>query len=115
VRETVAATQTSDALIELGNVALNPANYRVTVGGQRVDLTYHEFDLLRLLASQADRVVDFRELAQALWTAAGHREIRRLNVLAFRLRAKLAGSEPYRIETVRGRGYGFIRAPGVWR
>jgi DNA-binding response OmpR family regulator len=99
-----------EELIEAGNLSLNAANYRVSVAGQQVDLTYHEFDLLHLLASQLDRIIDFRDLTQALWHSQGHKEIRRLNVLAFRLRAKLAGSSPYRIETVRGRGYGLVRS-----
>jgi DNA-binding response OmpR family regulator len=102
-------------LIEVGNLTLNLANYRVTVADQQVELTYHEFDLLRLLASQANRIVDFRELTQALWQAAGHKELRRLNVLAFRLRSKLAASAPYAIETVRGRGYGLVKAVGEER
>jgi DNA-binding response OmpR family regulator len=103
-------------LIEAGNLVLNLANYRVTVAGLPVDLTYHEFDLLWLLASRADRIVDFRELTQALWKAQGHKEVRRLNVLAFRLRAKLANSASYRVDTVRGRGYGLVRSqPGEGR
>lgn len=101
---------TRDELIELGNLLLNAGNYRVTVGGEPVELTYHEFDLLLILASNADRVIDFGAITQALWKSQGHKDARRLNVLAFRLRAKLAGCEPYHIETVRGRGYGFVKA-----
>jgi DNA-binding response OmpR family regulator len=99
-----------EELIEAGNLTLNPANYRVTVAGRAVELTYREFDFLRFLASRPDRVIDFRELTQALWQAQGHKEVRRLNVLAVRVRAKLAGSAPYRIETVRGRGYGLVKS-----
>jgi two-component system OmpR family response regulator len=101
---------TDNALIEAGNISLNPGNYRVTVAGRPVELTYHEFDLLSLLAANRDRVVDFREITQSLWQSQGHKDVRRLNVLAFRLRGKLAGCEPYRIETVRGRGHGLVRA-----
>ncbi len=96
-------------VVSLGNVALNLANYRVTVAGERVDFTYHEFDLLRLLAVQADRIVAFPTLSQALWGSVGHKENRRLHVLAYRLRNKLAGSSPYHIETVHRRGYGLVQ------
>ena len=100
----------TDEVIEAGNLLLNLGNYRLQVDGRPVDLTYHEFDLLRLLAERLDHVVGFRDLARALWQADGHREVRRLNVLAFRLRAKLTDSWPYRIETIRGRGYGLVKA-----
>ncbi|MCI0777243.1 MAG: helix-turn-helix domain-containing protein [Chloroflexi bacterium] len=48
------------------------------------------------------------ELALALWGSAGDRKRLRLGVLLCRLRAKLAASDPYRFETVRGRGYGLL-------
>jgi DNA-binding response OmpR family regulator len=100
--------EVDEDLIRAGNIVLNVANYRVSVAGKPVELTYSEFELLRLLAAKLDRVIDFRELTEALWRGQGHREVRRLNVLAFRLRTKLARSGPYEIETVRGRGYGLI-------
>ncbi|HEY7269940.1 MAG TPA: winged helix-turn-helix domain-containing protein [Dehalococcoidia bacterium] len=101
---------TEGDVIKMGNLELNVANYRVNVGGRAVDLTYHEFDLLSLLAAQPDRIVAFRDLTQALWSSQGYKELRRLNVLAFRLRAKLRESQPYRLETVRGRGYGLVKS-----
>ena len=97
-------------LIEVGNLMLNLGNYQVTVDGQPVELTYHEFDLLRLLAANADRIVDFRALTQALWMTQGHKELRRLNVLAFRLRQKLNETHPFHLVTVRGRGYGLVKS-----
>jgi DNA-binding response OmpR family regulator len=94
--------------VVLGNLQINLANYRATVAGALVDLTFQEFEFLRRLADNPDRIVPFETLARDLWDQTGHREIRRLNVIAFRLRAKLAALQPYRIETVRGRGYGLL-------
>ena len=92
----------------LGNLELDVTNYQATVGGVAVDFTFQEFEFLRRLVANPNRIVPFNTLASDLWDVSGHREIRRLNVIAFRLRAKLANSHPYRIETVRGRGYGLL-------
>jgi len=46
----------------------------------------------------------------SLWGDASRRSLRHLNVLIHRLRGKLAGSPQFVIETVRGRGYGLLRA-----
>ncbi len=102
-------------LLVLGNLSLNLRNCRAVVADLAVELTYQEFELLRLLARSADRIVSFDALTRGLWQTTGHRETRRLNVLTFRLRSKLAASHPYHIETVRGRGYGLISeiAPGA--
>jgi DNA-binding response OmpR family regulator len=91
-----------------GNIALDLSTYRVSVGERPANLSYQEFELLRRLASAPDRVASFASLSAFLWGTQGQRENRRLNVLVCRLRGKLAGSSPYRLETVRGRGYGLL-------
>jgi DNA-binding response OmpR family regulator len=94
-----------------GNVRVNLGTYGVMVRDKVVDLTYYEFELLRLLCRQVDRIVNYDALCQALWTSIGQKERRRLSVTICRLRTKLESSWPYRVETVRGRGYGFIASP----
>jgi DNA-binding response OmpR family regulator len=64
--------------------------------------------MLRYLAGFPDRVASFAALSGFLWGTQGQKENRRLNVLVCRLRGKLADSAPYRLETVRGRGYGLL-------
>lgn len=96
-------------MLSAGNVSVDVSGYRVTVGGQAVRLTYKEFELLRLFVSQRDRVLSYEELARALWGSTGRSERRRLGVVVCRLRAKLAASWPYRIETVQRRGYGLVQ------
>jgi DNA-binding response OmpR family regulator len=98
--------------VRLGNVELDLGTYRVSIADRRPDLTYQEFELLRFLSRYPDQVVSFVALTRFLWGTAGQKEMRRLNVLVCRLRAKLAGSEPYLIETVRGRGYGLLSGAG---
>lgn len=91
-----------------GNVRINMATFAVFVRDKAVDLTFYEFELLKLLCREVDRIVNYDALCQGLWHSIGQRERRRLSVAICRLRSKLDASWPYKVETVRGRGYGFI-------
>lgn len=91
-----------------GNVRIDMATFAVFVRDKAVDLTFFEFELLKLLCREVDRIVNYDALCQGLWHSIGQRERRRLSVAICRLRSKLAASWPYHVETVRGRGYGFI-------
>jgi DNA-binding response OmpR family regulator len=93
----------------LGNISLNLGNYGASVNGQSIDLTFKEWELLLLLLSRPDQVITYAELTEALWGRQEHVRTKTLNVLVYRLRAKLKGAEPYQISTVRGRGYGLIK------
>jgi two-component system, OmpR family, response regulator len=81
----------------------------VEVGGERVQLTYVEFELLRILASHPGRVYSRRMLLEALWGGADYREPRTIDVHIRHLREKLERdpAEPEYILTVRGVGYRF--------
>jgi DNA-binding response OmpR family regulator len=112
-------TLSSATVLSIGNLSVNLDNYRVAIGGDIVDLTYHEIELLHLLMENADRVLSYETLARSIWGNAERVTTRHLNVLVHRLRSKLAGSKPYWIETVRGRGYGLLKArdtenAGAW-
>jgi DNA-binding response OmpR family regulator len=99
-----------DEELVMGNVKVNLRTFGVMVRDKAVNLTFHEFELLRLLCPEVDRIVNYDSLCQALWNSMGQKERRRLSVAICRLRSKLEASWPYRVETVRGRGYGFIAA-----
>jgi DNA-binding response OmpR family regulator len=101
------ANSTSEQSV-YGNVRIDHRTFGVTVKDRAVYLTFFEFELLRTLCRQVDRIVNYDALCQALWHSEGPKERRRLNVAICRLRMKLAASWPYRVETVRGRGYGFL-------
>jgi DNA-binding response OmpR family regulator len=94
--------------LSIGNIELDLSTFRVSVGTRPANLSYQEFEMLRYLAGFPDRVASFAALSGFLWGTQGQKENRRLNVLVCRLRGKLADSAPYRLETVRGRGYGLL-------
>jgi len=74
-------------------------------GREELPLTALEFDLLRVLAERAGRVVS----REALWDAAGRGDVhvgeRTVDVHISRLRVKLGDDERRWLQTVRGRGY----------
>ena len=95
---------------KLGNLSLNLNTYRVLVGSRVANLTFHELDLLRIFFDQPDKVLPYNDITSMIWGNTHSATLRHLNVLVHRLRAKLAGSAPYVIETVRGRGYGLLKS-----
>jgi DNA-binding response OmpR family regulator len=96
----------------IGELAIDDARCRVTLGGEVIHLTPTEYQLLCALASRPDRVVSRKELAEQVW---GHYDPdigRSLDVHMRRLRAKLnAGvAPPPRVVTLRGFGYELVGA-----
>ncbi len=99
----------ADYIWTLGNISLNLRNFRTNVGGQPIELSYREWELLRLMGSRPDQIIAYSDLTSALWGSPGTARRRTLSVLVHRLRAKLESSGPYMIRTVRGRGYGLVK------
>jgi DNA-binding response OmpR family regulator len=109
----ITSPQGLPTVVSVGNITVNLDSYRVAVDGDIVDLTYHEIELLHLLMENADRILSYDTLTRSIWGVSERFTTRHLNVLVHRLRTKLAGSKPYWIETVRGRGYGLLKARGA--
>ena len=96
-------------LISLDGLEIDLARRSVEVRGVQVQLTYVEFELLRILASHPGRVYSRRMLLESLWGGADYREPRTIDVHVRHLREKLEldPAEPEYILTVRGVGYRF--------
>ena len=96
-------------MIGVGEMTITPARRTVEIRGEGVQLTYVEFELLRILASNPGRVYSRRMLLEALWGGADYREPRTIDVHVRHLREKLEPdpAEPEYILTVRGVGYRF--------
>jgi DNA-binding response OmpR family regulator len=98
-----------DGTIEAGAIAIDPAKRAVTVDGDRVQLTYVEFEVLHTLASHPGRVYSRQALLEAVWGDSAYREPRTIDVHIRHLREKIESDprEPAYIFTVRGVGYRF--------
>lgn len=90
-----------------GPIALSPAQRRVSCGGQPLDLTASEFNLLEMLLRAGDRVVTKDEMSIQVLGRPREAYDRSIDVHVSNLRQKLhaaTGDERW-IETVRGVGY----------
>src|SRR5437867_11641134 len=79
----------------------------VTVDGAAVRLTRREFELLRYLVQDKNRVVSGERLLERVWGYDHSVETRSVDVHVGRLRSKLGGAGQ-QIETVIGLGYKFV-------
>jgi DNA-binding response OmpR family regulator len=79
----------------------------VTVEGQPVRLTRREFELLRCLVENRNRVLSRDRLLERVWGYDRFVETRSVDVHVGRLRSKLRSAGP-QIETVVGLGYRFV-------
>lgn len=88
--------------IEAGPIRLDARAGRVTVDGQALKLTSHEFRLLAYLMHHKGKVISRTELTEHLYDQDFDRDSNTIEVFVGRLRKKLP---PDCIETVRGLGY----------
>ena len=96
-----AAGQASAELV-CGPLALDTRSGRVSVAGQPVSLTSHEFRVLAYLIHHAGEVVSRTELTEHIYAQDYDRDSNTIEVFVARLRKKLPAGL---IETVRGLGY----------
>ena len=84
------------------SVALDPRGAKVTVAGNAVRLTSHEFRVLSYLMHNRGKVVSQTELNEHIYAEDADRDSNTVEVFIARLRRKLGAAS---IETVRGLGY----------
>ena len=91
-------------LFKLDGLVLNPEEHTVTVDGERVVLTYKEYELLYLFLSQPGIAFTREQLLSNVWNAEYLGETRTVDMHIRTLRQKL-GEYGNIIETVRNVGY----------
>lgn len=87
-----------------GNLLLSTSEHSVTVGGQNVNLTFKEFEMLSLLMQNEGKVFSRDMLLQKIWGYDFDGENRTVDVHIRTLRSKLGSAGDY-VRTVRGVGY----------
>ena len=88
--------------LQAGDVVLDAAARRITVGGAMVALSTREFDLLHALMRNAGRVMTRDQLEQQMYSWGHEVESNTIEVHIHHLRRKIGGDL---IHTVRGLGY----------
>ena len=94
----------SAPLLKLKGLTLDENQHTVTIDGQRVVLTYKEYELLRLFLSHPGMDFSREQLLQTVWNTEYAVETRTVDMHIRTLRQKLGEYGRY-IETIRGVGY----------
>ena len=92
-------------LIRCGDLTIDQHSYKVYLGSRPVDLTYKEYELLRFLALNQDKVCTRETLLNRVWGYDFYGGARTVDVHIRRLRSKIEDPGHSPIETVRNVGY----------
>jgi two-component system OmpR family response regulator len=102
------ASGQASPVLRCGAVTLDTRSSRVTVDGQPVTLTSHEYKVLDYLMHRPGTVVSRTELTEHIYAQDHDRDSNTIEVFVGRLRKKLPAEL---IETVRGLGYRLVAPP----
>ena len=102
-------TEKEAETLEIGCFVLDYNRYELYKNGQLIDLTIREFDLIKFLASQPNKVFSRQSLLESVWDYEYYGDVRTVDVTVRRLREKVEDdpSDPKIIMTKRGVGYYF--------
>src|SRR5579884_994104 len=96
--------------LEVNGIALDPGSREVLAGGNRVDLTTFEFDILEMLMRNAGRVLSRDRLMENFYNRKATPFDRSIDMHISHLRKKIEHGDTL-IKTIRGVGYQFCRTP----
>ncbi|HTL01271.1 MAG TPA: response regulator transcription factor [Vicinamibacterales bacterium] len=102
--------QEAPSAYKAGGIFIDFDAISVTVSGAPVKLTRREFELLRFLIENRNRVLSRDRLLERVWGLDRQVETRSVDVHVGRLRGKL-GPAGRQIETIIGMGYRFVETP----
>ena len=94
-----------DTQLRAGDVVVDEAAWTVRAGGEPLDLTFKEFELLKFLVAHPGRVMTRDQLLHEVWGTDYYGGTRTVDVHVRRLRAKLGPERESLINTIRNVGY----------
>ncbi len=98
--------------ITSGDLVINLERYEVQKRGTVIDITLREFELLKFLAKQPEKIFSRENLLENVWGYEYYGDVRTVDVTVRRLREKIEDDPgmPRYIITKRGVGYYFNKA-----
>ena len=99
-----ALPEASTKRLVFGNLILDHDRREVTVGGEKAELTFKEYELLRYLTQNKGKALSRDRIMRAVWNYEAEGESRTLDMHIRSLRQKL-GAAGELIKTVRNVGY----------
>ncbi|SDY55760.1 two-component system, OmpR family, response regulator TrcR [Herbiconiux ginsengi] len=105
LRRSITTSSDEDSRIVVGDLLLDETSYEVNRGGDAIQLTTTEFELLRYLMRNPRRVLSRAQILDRVWNYdfAGKASI--VDLYVSYLRKKIDAGRPSMIHTVRGVGY----------
>ncbi|MBR0360744.1 MAG: response regulator transcription factor, partial [Clostridia bacterium] len=109
MRDQTAESATPSNIITSGDVTINIDRYEVKKNGKIIDITMREFELLKFLAVEPDKIFSREVLLENVWGYEYLGDVRTVDVTIRRLREKIEDdpSLPKYIMTKRSIGYYF--------
>lgn len=106
------SSQDPSSTITSGELVINIERYEVQKRGKVIDITLREFELLKFLAQQPEKIFSRENLLENVWGYEYYGDVRTVDVTVRRLREKIEDdpSLPRYIVTKRGVGYYFNKA-----
>jgi two-component system, OmpR family, KDP operon response regulator KdpE len=104
------AAPTGEPVIEIGDLRIDLEKRAVFRDGELLQLTPHEFSLLRLFALNEGKLLTHQTILREVWGAAYQKESHYLHVYVSQLRRKIEPdpSRPSHLLTEPGAGYRFV-------
>ncbi|MGV8912625.1 MAG: response regulator transcription factor [Rhodoglobus sp.] len=104
--------QLGTSRLEVAGLHIDFTRHEINAGGAALRLSRTEFDLLRLLATNRDRVLSRAEIIDTVWGAADYIDPNIVDQYVRYVRKKLETiASPVRIVAVRGLGFQLSEAP----
>lgn len=99
-------------IITSGELTINTERYEVQKRGKVIEITLREFELLKFLAMQPEKIFTRENLLENVWGYEYYGDVRTVDVTVRRLREKIEDDPgmPRYIVTKRGVGYYFNKA-----
>lgn len=107
-RETTQNTENND-IVNVGCFTLDCNRYELYKNGNLIDLTVREFELIKFLSAQPNKIYSRKSLLEYVWDYEYYGDVRTVDVTVRRVREKIEDdpSQPRHIMTKRGVGYYF--------
>lgn len=101
------ANSDEEPVITCGDLSIDLAQRRVTIGQREVKLTPTEYDIIKVLAQNAGKVLTHKQLLKAVWGNAYDEDTHYIRVFIGQLRRKIEENptQPRYIITESGIGY----------
>lgn len=99
-------TEEADSILQKGGIVVDKTAHMVTVDGERIDLSYKEFELLTYFLENAGIALSREKILNHVWNYDYFGDARTIDTHVKKLRAKIGEKGEY-IKTIWGMGYKF--------